>query len=137
MRSIANTTLDPGPVLGPHGANSADFCYLVWSPAEKFISPRPLGATHIVYYAAMDPSDVASPVDDQRSLFVVAKETLLQLYTEVAELPINLNDLLFVYLFRDSGQSFRPIPRRLHKENASSTVLLMHRSGLISPYFRL
>ena len=116
MRSIANT-LDP---VGPR-ADSADF--RIWSGArlsteEKLISPRPLGATHILVVYATDPSDDASPVDDQITVRRRKANTSLT-YPEVAELPIN--DLLFVLnipnLSRDSGQRFKPIlPHRLHKE---------------------
>lgn len=115
MRSIANT-LDPvGPLADTPG-------FAIWSGAplsteEKLISPRPLGATHILVVYATDPSD-ATPVDDQITVRRRKGNSSLT-YPEVAELPIN--DLLFVLnipnLSRDSGHSFKPIlPRRLHKE---------------------
>lgn len=123
MRSIANT-LDPAPSL----VDSGDFA--IWSDAplstkEKLISPRPLGATHMLVVYAMDPSTPTSPVDDQ-STVRRRKGNASLTYPEVMELPIN--DLLFVLnvpnLSRNSGQSFKPIlPRRLHKEMPR---ILMH-----------
>lgn len=113
VKSIANT-LDP---VGPH----TDFAIssgVPLSTQEKLISPRPLGATHILVVYATDPSDTASPVDDQATVRC-RKGTASPTYPEVAELPIN--DLLFVLntpnLSCDISQGIKPIlPRRLHKE---------------------
>jgi len=123
MMSIANT-------LEPVRPRAGSVVPGIWTGAplsteDKLISPRPLGATHILVVYAMDPLAAASLVDVQTTVRR-RKGNVSLTYPEVVELPIN--DLLFVLnvpnLSRNSGQSFKSLlPRRLHKEMPR---ILMH-----------
>lgn len=114
MTSIANTLNPIRPLT--------DIVDLgIWNGAplstkDKLISPRPLGATHILVVYAMDPSDTTSPVDDGQRTVRRCKGNASLTYPEVAEVPIN--DLLFILnlpnLSRDGDQPI--LPRRLHTE---------------------
>ncbi|KAF5384365.1 hypothetical protein D9615_003482 [Tricholomella constricta] len=97
----------------PHGDNDIDvWGSVVLCSAEKLISPRPLGPTHIlIVHSSPGSSRVYRPVKGGGRRPLRRKLSTL---SNVVELPVN--DLLFVLNVPNLAPAVPVLPPRLHKE---------------------
>lgn len=116
MSSITNRLMAPGnDVLDIWGTPDL-------STPDKLISPRPLGATHLLVVYASQPSTLITKPMDKKATLTRREANTTMVYPQLLEIPIN--DLLFILNVPnlaasapDRTPTSSPIlPRRLHKE---------------------